>query len=838
MTLTNIFPQCQDLQSQVEVILQLLQQEPNLRSQQDGSIVQASLRKAIAPTFEIVFAGAFSAGKSMLINALLERELLYSAEGHATGTECKIAFAKAGEERVVLTFLSEIEVREQIQALCQLIGQIAPSNVNQVEVLKQLQTLTLAVIEQEGGKSKSKRAKDADALNLLIEGFINNRDRISSVANATYSMEQFGFDNLKKAADYARRGANSAVLKRVEYYCNHPLLQDGNVIIDTPGIDAPVKKDAALTFDKIEHPDTSAVVFVLKTAATGEMTSEETELSEKMQGNAGIRDRVFYVFNRIDETWTNDQLRDRLNNTISSQFRNSSKIYKTSGLLGFYGSQIKNTSSSDRFGLDTVFAESVKSVGGDEGTPQFVNEFNSYCLVSGKLDISKFPIPYSVLETNVKNEKYVRLLTSLGKGLIEQLIKDSGIEEFRTAITRYLTTEKRPLLFADLADDLQPICIALRQSYLEAWLHLESQPRDIESIKSQELQKLSQDLKQIGDRFREHIAQEVNVAVASDQNELLEADYLKLKTRMVRRLDELITSFSVAVVHQRAQASHRRNSVVPVMGILTEGFYLLANELEDVLVECSREIINNFFQNLIEKIKKADYYRELYRLLGNDGETEIYLQSVMVKAAEALVNEAKTECDRYVRERPTFYAEGTVGFFQLQQSLQQACRGYDYQSMIESEPAIRQLLKMDFEYKVKDTVVRTYRQTINQTLNTHLLEGAEKQADKILQQYDRARAYLAQTLEKEAQAKVDSNRKLQSEIKKNIDAYNDAVSGINQCLEAMQLSRKKLPVVSESDLSLAPIVVSEVSEVIDAEAVVVDEVDDSTEAATSLSQKF
>ena len=181
------------------------------------------------------------------------------------------------------------------------------------------------------------------------------------------------------------------------------MLEDGNVIIDTPGIDAPVKKDAALTFDKIQHPDTSAVVFVLKTAATGEMTSEETELSEKMQSNAGIRDRVFYVFNRIDETWTNDQLRDRLQNTINTQFRNSSKIYKTSGLLGFYGSQIKNTSASDRFGLDSVFVESVKSVGGQEGTPQFVNEFNSYCLVSGKLDITKFPIPYSVLETNVKN---------------------------------------------------------------------------------------------------------------------------------------------------------------------------------------------------------------------------------------------------------------------------------------------------------------------------------------------------------------------------------------------------------------------------------------------------
>ena len=823
MTLISVFPQCQDLQSQVESILQLLQQEPTLRSQQDGSIVQSSLRKAIAPTFEIVFAGAFSAGKSMLINALLERELLYSAEGHATGTECKIAFAKAGEERVVLTFLSEVEIREQILVLSKLIGQITPTNINQPEALKHLQTLAISTIEQEGGRSKSKRAKDADALNLLIEGFTNNRDRISSFVNTTYSMEQFGFDNLKKAADYARRGANSAVLKRVEYYCHHPLLQDGNVIIDTPGIDAPVKKDAALTFQKIENPDTSAVIFVLKTASTGELTSEETELSEKIQSNAGIRDRVFYVFNRIDETWMNSQLLQRLNQTISSQFRNSSRIYKTSGLLGFYGSQIKSASLSDRFGLDTIFAESVKAMGGEEDTPQFVNEFNSYCLVSGKLDPEKFSIPYSVLQTSAKNEKYVRLLDSLGRGLIDQLIKDSGIEEFRNAITHYLTNEKRPLLFADLADDLQPICIALRQSYLDSWHKLESQPRDIAAIKLQELQKLGHDLKQIGDRLREHIAQELNDAVASNKNQALEADYRKLKENMVRRLDELIGYFSVADVHQRAQASHRRNSVVPVMGILAEGFYYLANELEDVLVENSQRIVENFFQNLIESIKKTEYYRELYRLLGNDGGIEARLEKLAITATDALVNEARTECDRYVRERPEFYAEGTNSIYQLRQTLQQACRGYDYQSMIEAEPAIRQLLKLDFELKVKDTIIRTFRQSVNQTLSTHLLTSVEKQSNAILQQYDNARDYLAQTLEKEAQVKLDKNRSLQVVVEKNIATYNEAVLGINQCLEALDLSRKNLPIISESDLLIPTVIV----DVIDAESFVVDEVIDS-----------
>jgi tRNA U34 5-carboxymethylaminomethyl modifying GTPase MnmE/TrmE len=73
----NSLPQRQQLQAQVDTVLNLLQQEPTLRAQADTSAVSASLKKAIAPTFEIVFAGAFSAGKSMLINALLERELLY-----------------------------------------------------------------------------------------------------------------------------------------------------------------------------------------------------------------------------------------------------------------------------------------------------------------------------------------------------------------------------------------------------------------------------------------------------------------------------------------------------------------------------------------------------------------------------------------------------------------------------------------------------------------------------------------------------------------------------------------------------------------------------------------
>ncbi|CAA9489585.1 MAG: Dynamin family, partial [uncultured Segetibacter sp.] len=63
---------------------------------------------------------------------------------------------------------------------------------------------------------------------------------------------------------------------------------------------------------------------------------------------------------------------------INSQFRDIPKVHKTSGLLGFYGSQVKNTTKSDRFGLDSVFAASVKGLDGREETPQFVTAFNNY----------------------------------------------------------------------------------------------------------------------------------------------------------------------------------------------------------------------------------------------------------------------------------------------------------------------------------------------------------------------------------------------------------------------------------------------------------------------------
>lgn len=794
--MSSLIPQCQELSVQVESILQLLHQETALRSQ-DITPVKISLDKAISPKFEIVFAGAFSAGKSMLINALLERELLYSAEGHATGTECKIEYAPADSERVVLTFLSEADIREQAVFLCQQLGLNTVENINKQDVVNLLHQCCTAIIKQEGGESKSERAKQAKALILLLEGYVTNRDRINTHNNATYSMEQFNFTNLKEAAGYARRGSNSAVLKRIEYYCYHPLLEDGNVIIDTPGIDAPVAKDAQLTYQKIQDSDTSAVVCVLKPASAGEMTKEETELLEIMRENAGIRDRVFYIFNRIDETWYNPPLRERLEDLINSQFRDSNRVYKTSGLLGFYGSQLKQTTRLDRFGLDSIFVESVKGLNEREETPQFVYAFNNYCVNAGKLSPSQFRISIHGYET--PNENYVRILEEQGTPLINQLIQDSGIEEFRTSITRYLTEEKRPQLFKNLADDLGDICIKLKKHYQDQQRELDSQPREIESMKEYELQKLNQQLQQIGRDFNQHIHDEVNGLINSNSEEF-ETDFRQLQSRMIRRLDELLDNFSVAEAYRRATLSHPRNATAPLLAVLVEAFYYLSNQLEDILIESCQQIIANLFQQLMAKIRKSEYYRQLYRLLGNDGGIESQVKEIEKVISQTLVNSARVECDRFVRESPRFYNEGTFSIYQFRQVLEQTSQGYDAESIVDAEPAIRQLLKLDFEPKVSHTIRQSFRQTINQTIKIQLLPMGEKQADEILQQYPQARAYLEKTLQQEAEEKIANNQRLLSQVEGKIAEYNTAVAGINGCLQAMQLYEHLLPIIGEEEV--------------------------------------
>jgi hypothetical protein len=71
--------------------------------------------------------------------------------------------------------------------------------------------------------------------------------------------------------------------------------------------------------------------------------------------------------------------------------------------------------------------------------------------------------------------------------------------------------------------------LLLKKHYLDTLRELDSQPREIEAMKAQELTQLNQQLQQIGKDFWRHIEDEVNLVVTNG-DAAFEEDFCQLKT--------------------------------------------------------------------------------------------------------------------------------------------------------------------------------------------------------------------------------------------------------------------------------------------------------------------
>jgi len=796
--------QSEKLEADVNLLLRLLDKEPSLRGKHGTAAIKTSRDKAIDPRFEIVFAGTYSAGKSMLINALLGQDLLYSSTGHATGIECYIEYAKSSEEeRVDLTFLSTSEVQEEVNDRCKTL-KLQSVDITQEGAIKKLREQCEKITQEHKGSGKTEKEGEADGLLALLKGFEENREYIDSSNNKTYGMEELNLSN-KKAHDYARRGKNSAVLKRIKYYCHYPLLEDGNVLVDLPGIDAPVRRDAELTYRKVEDTNTSAVICVMKADQEGEAMQAEQKLTEAIRENSGIGDRVFYVFNRIDKTWRYPKLKQELDDLISEDFSNTRRgIYETSALLGFWASQLKNISESDdRWGLDTIFeAETSKGSDKVEGTPSFVLEFIDYCY-SDKLPVDKFT-DIVRRKTQTKNEQYLEIINRYKTSIIEQLIQDSGIQEFSNAITRYLTEEKRPELFANLASDISELCNDLRESYLEERSQWKEKPGNIAEITEQDLAQVEKEVWDLGEAFYQKIEEEIQLLVINTC-ESFKQDFNNLRQNMEDNLTKLIENFSILDAFANTCRNHR-HVTAPLVAVLGQAFYDIANGLENFLVKESEILIASFFQRLIKRVRKHKSYRQLCNLLlGDDCGIFQELQDIEKIIIEGVKVLARAECVFYIVESPDIYDyEDSVWLYQFRETLKELSKSRDVKHMKKVEAPIRQLLEIDFKAKFKQTIDVNLGSKIIKMLNEDLLSMAENKRQLIWQQSARARANKRQTIEKQAQAKIEERNQKLGEVEVKIADYNQAVTGINSCLEAMKLDDYKLPTIPEDSSSGTP----------------------------------
>ncbi len=259
----------------------------------------------------------------------------------------------------------------------------------------------------------------------------------------------------------------------------HPLLQQGLVILDTPGLNA-LGTEPELTTSML--PAAQAVMFVLA-ADTGVTRSDLDMWEHHIHGHKdGKHNRHLAVaLNKIDTLW--DDLKDAgaVNNGIEGQRRkvaellgmDGERVFPVSAQKGLVGKIRKDDSLLDRSRL--LLLESFLA---DEVLPNKLDMLRDYILKEvGGLQTETYNILHGRLEQITKELENLRALRGKNADVIQHLMKKSreeqatylrNVEGFQSS-RRVLQNQAKIMLDALSLDTFDKLINKTREDMTGAW---------------------------------------------------------------------------------------------------------------------------------------------------------------------------------------------------------------------------------------------------------------------------------------------------------------------------------------------------------------------------------
>jgi len=279
--------------------------EQELNDGQVDQRIQQLLDRLREDKLNVAFVAEFSRGKSELINAIFfagyGTRLLPSSAGRTTMCPTELLYDKAKPSSIMLlpieTRLSDATTTEykRYPEEWKLIPFDVDSNESMVNAFKEVSnTKSVSLLEAEKYGLFDPSSAD-DALSV-------NKDGTIDVPSWRYAMINFP----------------------------HPLLEQGLVILDTPGLNA-IGTEPELTLNML--PNAHAVLFILA-ADTGVTKSEIDVWRQYISGTRWKQKGRLAVLNKIDGLW------DELKNEADIQAELTKQIKSSAELLGLETNQI------------------------------------------------------------------------------------------------------------------------------------------------------------------------------------------------------------------------------------------------------------------------------------------------------------------------------------------------------------------------------------------------------------------------------------------------------------------------------------------------------------------
>jgi hypothetical protein len=500
----------------------------NMSSPEDDLRMYEILDALDSDNITIGFAAEFSRGKTELINAIFfanyRRRLLPSSAGRTTMCPTELFFdAKADKPYIRLL---PIETRLEDNSISEL--KQDPNNWINIDL-------------------------DVESPDSMAEAFQEIIKTKNVPVDAAIQLGLYSHEEMKKL-ETPPVSIEIPMWRHVMISFPHPLLKQGLVILDTPGLNA-MGAEPELTMDML--PNAQAVVFVL--AADTGATRSDIEIWHQHAQN--FRDKhetaLIVVLNKIDTLW--DELQDEasIHKNIDSQCRKTAEIlgieagsvYPVSAQKGLLA-RVKNDEEllqkSGLLALEATLSEDVLPAKQHLVRENIISRIGSMVESTKGLLIQRLEEVQSQLDElrSLSGKSADVLMETMQKLRTEQGIYQKDVENFQTS--RHVLKRQLISLVESLGLDTMDHLIAkTRSEMVDSWTTMGLKQgmktffdgtRDSMTQVNYQAEKSNAIVQSIYDRFRdEHGFQNLNPTLFATASYSRELDQLYKKAEEFRK---------------------------------------------------------------------------------------------------------------------------------------------------------------------------------------------------------------------------------------------------------------------------------------------------------------
>lgn len=263
--------------------------------------------------------GAFSAGKSSLLNALLEDPLLAVSPNPTTAAVTRMT--ADDETQVLVTAKTPDELWEDVEDALNQVHRPAATMAEALDVASTLKLPQLPVPAR----------RPAAFLQAVATGYSDMRERLGT----TWSVSR------AQLRAYTADERVACFLKQVDVSHPSTLLQDGFDMVDTPGVDSIHRRHTDVAFRYMSRAD--AIIFVLY--YTHAFSRADKDFLLQLAGVQDVlkTDKLFVVINAVDLAVSDEEraaVRERVETELRQAGIRRPRVFEVSSQLALAGAQL------------------------------------------------------------------------------------------------------------------------------------------------------------------------------------------------------------------------------------------------------------------------------------------------------------------------------------------------------------------------------------------------------------------------------------------------------------------------------------------------------------------